>query len=254
MIWRPLPIAPILGAMWKNALLTLAMLAGSARCRAEPLQIFTDDSPPVTVSRSGAPAGWAVEVVREIERRVGETAEIRLVPWARAYRAGLHEPNVALFATMWTEERAPLFRWVGPLQTLHMSFYGRARDGIEITSTDDARRFKSIGVTRQFAVDEELTRLGFANLDRVERPSQMIEKLLAGRNEVFASDEGFVSPAVLGALNVAADAIVKKYEFKTTQTYIAFSIGTPPETAQAWQTALDEMRADGTFDRLYGKN
>ena len=239
---------------WKIVFTTLGLFAGAACCRAEPLRIFTDDSPPVTLNRNGAPAGWAVEVVKEIERRVGETAEIRLVPWARAYHAGLHEPNVALFATMWTEARAPLFRWVGPLQTLHMSFYGRAGDGIEIASTDDARRFKSIGVTRQFAVDEELTRLGFANLDRVERPSQMIEMLLAGRNEIFASDDGFVSPAVLGPLKVPDGVIVKKYEFKTTRTYIAFSLATPPEIAKAWQKALDDMRADGTFDRLYGKN
>jgi polar amino acid transport system substrate-binding protein len=131
-----------------------------------------------------------------------------------------------------------------------MSFYGRPGDGIEITSTDDARRLRSIGVTREFAVDQELTRLGFTNLDRVERPGQMIEKLLAGRNEVFASDDGFVSPSVLEQLKVSADAIVRKYKFKTTKTYIAFSLGTPPETVRAWQRALDEMRADGTFARL----
>lgn len=237
-----------------RTILVLALLTEAACCRAGPLQILTDDSPPVTLNRNGAPAGWAVDVVKEIERRVGETAEIHLVPWARAYHAGLHEPNTALFATMWTEERAPLFQWVGPLQTLHMSFYGRAGDGIDISSTDDARRFRSIGVTRQFAVDEELTRLDFTNLDRVERPGQMIEKLMAGRNDIFASDDGFVSPAVLGPLKVSPGAIVKKYEFKTTKTYIAFSRGTPPETAQAWQKALDDMRADGTFDRLYGKN
>ncbi len=233
--------------------LVLTLIAAGAPCRAEPLQIFTDDSPPVTLNRDGAPAGWAVDVVREIERRVGTQDEIRLVPWARAYRAGLHEPNVALFATMWTEERAPLFQWVGPLQTLHMSFYGRAGDGVEINSTDDARRLRSIGVTREFAVDQELTRLGFANLDRVERPGQMIEKLLAGRNEAFASDDGFVSPAVLERWKVSAHAIVRKYEFKTTKTYIAFSLGTPPETVRAWQNALDAMRADGTFSRLTEK-
>ncbi len=237
---------------WMRPWLAVMWLA-AACCRAEPLQILTDDSPPVTLIKDGAPAGWAVDVVREIERRVKETSEIRLVPWARAYHAALHEANVAIFATMWTEGRAPLFQWVGPLQTLHLSFYGRAGEGLDITSMEDARKLKSIGVTRQFAVDEELTRLDFTNLDRVERPGQMVEKLLSGRNDMFASDDGFVSPMVLKTLNVAASDIVKKYEFKTVKTYIAFSKDTSPETVKAWQTALDEMRADGTFARLSGQ-
>jgi polar amino acid transport system substrate-binding protein len=58
---------------------------------------------------------------------------------------------------------------------------------------------------------------------------------------------------VLKTLNVAASDIVKKYEFKTVKTYIAFSKDTSPDTVKAWQTALDEMRADGTFARLSGQ-
>jgi len=235
---------------WMQPVLALALLVTASSSRAEPLRIFTDDSPPVTLNRNGEPDGWAVDVVKEIERRVGETAEIRLVPWARAYYTGLHEPNVAVFATMWTEGRSNLFEWVGPLQTLHMSFYGRSGDSVEIASTEDARKLKSIGVPRQFAVDQELTRLGFTNLDRMERPLQMIEMLLSGRDQAFASDDGFVSPTVLDALHVSATDIVKKYEFQTQNTYIAFSRGTPPETVKAWQKAFDDMRADGTFARL----
>lgn len=196
--------------------------------------------------------GWAIDVVREIERRVGETAKIRVVPWARAYHAGLYEPNVAFFLTVHTEGRAPLFQWVGPIQTVHLSFYGRPGDSPRIASLDDARTVKSVGVPRQFAADEELTRLGFANLDRVERPSQMVEKLLARRNEIIASDDGSVSAEALRPQKLSADDLEKLYEFAEVRTYVTFSKSTPAETVQAWQKALDDMRADGTFTRLSG--
>lgn len=241
------------GGIGRRLAACLLLLAAALPCHAEQLQILTDDSPPVTSSRGGVPSGWAVDVVKEIERRVGETAEIKLMPWARAYHVALREPNVALFATMWTDERDAKFDWVGPLQVLHLGFYGRPGDGQTIRTLDEARAVKLIGVTRTFAVDEELTRLGFANLDRVERPSQMIEKLLSGRNQLIASDDGFVAPEVLDRLGVPADAIERKFEFKTVKTYIAFSKGTPPGIVEAWRKAFAEMRADGTLARLQGR-
>jgi polar amino acid transport system substrate-binding protein len=36
-----------------------------------------------------------------------------------------------------------------------------------------------------------------------------------------------------------------------TDFYIAFSRDTPPEVVKKWQTQLDKMKQDGSFERIY---
>jgi polar amino acid transport system substrate-binding protein len=233
-------------------LLLLAMLA--APCGADPLQIYTDDSPPVSFMRGGVVGGWAVELVEEIQKRAGGTSQIRIVPWARAYHVAQRESNVAIFAVMRTQARDPLFQWVGPLQNLEVGLYAKAGSDITISSLDDAKRIRSIGVTRAFATDEELTRMGFQNLDRVERPEQMLHMLMSGKNRLIASDSAFISDEVLRQHHIEPGAIVRLYKVTALSTYIAFSKGTSPDLVKSWQKALDDMRADGSFARIYAKS
>ena len=217
---------------------------------AENLRVITDDSPPVSGLADGNLVGWGVDVVREIQRRVGSTAKIEIMPWARALKLAQQADAVAVFATMRTEERARFFQWVGPLQTLNLAFYVRADSETRIDSLEDAMKLGSIGVPRQFAVDEELTALGFGNLDRVANPNQMVRKLMTGRNDAIASDDGFVSRRVFAAKDVPVEALRPAFRFGVRETYIAFSLSTPPELVTAWQKALDAMKADGTFAKL----
>ena len=37
----------------------------------------------------------------------------------------------------------------------------------------------------------------------------------------------------------------------STYFYIAMSLGTPPEMVRKWQSILDELKEDGTFEKIY---
>ena len=53
---------------------------------AQNLRIITEELPPAAYhDASGAARGWALDLVTELERRVGEKAAIEFFPWARAY-------------------------------------------------------------------------------------------------------------------------------------------------------------------------
>jgi hypothetical protein len=41
--------------------------------------------------------------------------------------------------------------------------------------------------------------------------------------------------------------------FRRVVNYIAFSRGTPDEEVNAWQQTLDEIKTDGTYERLEEK-
>ena len=96
---------------------TLLLLAGfSCVLNAQTLTILTEVSPPgQTKAADGKFGGFAVEVVREIQRRVGNTDYIQEVPWARGHITLQNKPNTILFSVARAAERNPLFQWVGPI-------------------------------------------------------------------------------------------------------------------------------------------
>jgi polar amino acid transport system substrate-binding protein len=41
------------------------------------------------------------------------------------------------------------------------------------------------------------------------------------------------------------------FTLSSTYFYIAMSLGTPREMVKRWQSTLDELKKDGTFERIY---
>jgi len=60
--------------------------AGSAE-----LTILTENLPPLNYVKDGVLMGSSVEIVQEIQRRIGSKEPIQVFPWARAYRLVLEE-------------------------------------------------------------------------------------------------------------------------------------------------------------------
>jgi len=62
------------------------------------------------IGADGLVKGFNAEIVAEIIRRTGLSAQIRCIPWARSYRTIQTEKNVVLFSMARTPEREPLFK------------------------------------------------------------------------------------------------------------------------------------------------
>jgi polar amino acid transport system substrate-binding protein len=216
------------------------------------LQVFTEEFPPITFSKDGKASGLASEVAEEIMKRSGVNATIQVVPWARGYKALEQGPTTALFTTMRTEEREKLFKWVGPLVEQNTNFYALKDSKITIASLDDAKKIDSIGVITDYYSQQFLAGKGFTNLDASADANALVRKLLAGRISLMVSDS-ITLGEVLKANGAKPEDVKAVYTFITTQSYIAFSLDTPDDMVQQWQKALDAMKADGTFAKIYGK-
>ena len=222
--------------------------------QAAPLQLYTEEYPPVSFSANGRAEGMASELVRELLKRLGESGEISVVPWARGYHTVQQTPNTALFATIRNAEREPLFQWVGPILLAQNSFYALKNSGIQLHDLTDVAKAGPVAVPRDWFSYQELRNLGLTNLLGVTEPEQMFKMLKRGRVKLIVADNlSFYSTgdAAQQVDYLTAKDVEVALPYRASLGYITFWPGTDPAVIQRWQRELDAMKADGSFSRIY---
>jgi len=217
------------------------------------LQIFTEDYPPLNFKVNGEVTGQAAEVVRELIRRTGTDAEIKMTGWQEAYQATLDQADTALFSVVMTPERKDLFQWVGPVSVLNTNFYAPAGVNITIASLDDVRKIDSIATVSGYYAEELLkNEESFTNLKSYPDEASALRALLDGEVQLLASNNTVI-PSVLENLGLAMDELENAFTISTDLTYIAFSTDTSPQLVAQWQEKLDEMKDQGIFAGIYSR-
>ncbi len=214
------------------------------------LRLLTEDFPPVNFQQDGVVKGLSVEVVQEIQRRLGQQDEILLMPWSRAFREVQGPGKTALFAMARTPAREKQFKWVGPIVTFYSSLYAPARGGLRLHSMEDAKRAESVLVVRDWYTAEQLATLGFKNLVPVADPVTAIRMTLAGRATLFAT-ERLSMPQTMAQAGIPEASLEIVYSYASSEGYIAFSRDTPDSVIRAWNARLREMKRDGSFRAIY---
>lgn len=219
---------------------------------ASDLQLLADENPPLSFSEGGLAKGLAVDVVQEIQRRTGNTNTIEIQPWPRAYRAVSTVPNVGIFVMARTPAREELFQWMGPISASRASLYGKRGSGIRISNLDDAKAVERIMVVRDFYTHQLLQKLGFANLELVPKPETMVKMAVNDRAPLIFTSNATL-PDMLEKAGAKPGDLELLYTVTSIQTYVAFSLGTPKDLVAKWQTALDNMKRDGSYAAIYAK-
>ncbi|MGL1863135.1 MAG: transporter substrate-binding domain-containing protein [Pseudodesulfovibrio sp.] len=151
-------------------LVSWSAAGGSAHAAEPKLQVITEIAPPASfIDTDGNLTGLAVEIIQAIQQEIGDHTEIQVMPWARGYQELTTNSNVALFSTTRTPARENLFQWVGPLFTTRWIIYARKDSGLRITSLEDAKSIKRIGVYRDDARAHQCYPLFGSDPERVSR-------------------------------------------------------------------------------------
>lgn len=248
-------LAPLrVARVW--ALSYLILISGLFFCTnlfAQDLSIYCEDDTPLQfVGTDGRLTGFTIEIVEEIQKRVGNKDEIHLVPWARGLGHLNAGPNSLLFTMARTAERDPQYQWIGPIVETTYGFYVKADSKLKITSLEDAKRSGLIGVYRDDVRDQFLTRHGFTNLDRANSNVFSFKKLMLGRNVMYVDSPMGVKSLAEKAGYTLADVRVA-YNFLKIQLYIAASKDTDPAIVMKWNRALDEMKKESVFLKIHKK-
>jgi len=235
----------------KNLIITIAsvFLFSAQPLFAAELTILTENLPPLNYVKDGELVGPSVEIVREIQSRVGSRDKIQVYPWARAYKLALENENVVLFGTTHTKAREDKFKWVGPLATKRDILVAKKDSGIKISNLDDAKKVGRIGTLRDDTRELLLKSHGFTNLEPVSDEQLNAQKLVIGRIDLWA----YKIPGLRTVCELAGvdhNELIEVYHLREIDVSIAFSKMTSDLIVKKWKKAFDEMLADGTIMQI----
>jgi polar amino acid transport system substrate-binding protein len=235
--------------MVRHLLFALAFLSFCRDVPAGELTILTENLPPLNYVKEGKLIGPSVDIVQEIQRRLGSNEIIEVYPWSRAYQLALEKENVVLFSTTYTKDRHDKFRWVGPLAKKRDILIAKKGSGIKITKLEDAKKVGRIGTLRDDTRERLLESHGFANLESVSNEQKNAQKLSLGRIDLWAYKIPGMK-TVCKLANVNPNGFEEVYSLRDIEVMIAFSKKTSDAIVEEWKAAFDSMSVDGTLKEI----
>ncbi|MDQ1314521.1 MAG: polar amino acid transport system substrate-binding protein [Pseudomonadota bacterium] len=251
--------SPELVARWQDALDEMKRNGTFAQIYARWLpgetppgifQLVTEEYPPVTFMKDGKPSGLVTDMVREIAARQKLPDNIRLTSWKNAYNMALVHPKVLLFSAERTPERESLFQWVGPVGKNSAIFYAKKGSGIRINSLEEAKAIASIATTTNWFTEQHLKREGFKNLLSSPDPRANVRQLMDGKVQLSIFTDITIEELAREA-GYSINDLEPVFTMVQTDFYIAISRDTPADVVRAWQSTLDGLKKDGTFEKIY---
>ena len=235
----------------KKILFSILLICSFTSYAAE-VKLITEDSPPANYMKDGKLIGPAVEIVQEIQKKVGHTGKIEVLPWSRGYQMAQTENDVALFSTTRTEEREAIFKWVGPLfeeKWVMLSFKNKTPT---IKNLEEAKSVERIGVYLGDVRESILKEKGFTNTDAAQDNSINAIKLSTGRINLWFTSL-YEYKILIKNAHLDLNDFKINFEVSSDPSYLAFSKGTSDSTVSKWKKAYQTVIDDGTLEKIRNK-
>jgi len=128
---------------------------------AQKLDFVTENAPPLQYIKSGKVVGKTTQLIEAISKNSNFKANIKILPWARAYQTALNQKNIFIYPLVRNAERESKFIWIGEILTIKLSWVRlKSRTDVKINSLEDAKNYKT-GVIRADATYNYLIKNGF---------------------------------------------------------------------------------------------
>jgi polar amino acid transport system substrate-binding protein len=249
----PSQVARLFVSYW----LVFCTLLPSFLVQADKVKVVTEYLPPYQVKMAdGSLGGYATEVINELFKITGDTADIHILPWARAYDASQNEENILIFSIAHTPKRASLFHWVGSLQFERFYFWGLKSafshyDGSE--SINDLKNLH-IATSNDYNTEQYLTDSGFKNIYKVVTSNQSLMMLDRNRMDIILSNE-LVLKSLCKSMNFEFSKLKKlseAIELKNDLS-IAFGLNTSPKLVYRFKKAYLTLKVSGKLAEIKKK-
>jgi len=237
----------------RRLLACLLMLAWPLSACERPLSVGYDQWPPYHYRQpDGKMAGFAIEVLQGVAKRMGCSLEYKERPWRRVLlelQAGT--TDVAMEA-YYKDERAQYAWFSEPYNPSSAHLW--VKQGTELSQTDLKRLVESgfrLGVTKSFFYGPLMQGVRHhPNVEEVDDESQNYGKLLKGRLDGFLGD----SLATRWAIDQQGLAgQIRRADLVVYQAPAAFMLSKQSVSQQqlaAFNLALQAMKQDGSFQAI----
>jgi polar amino acid transport system substrate-binding protein len=224
-----------------------------AVARAADYTVLTHPLPPFTTGTEAAPTGLAVDLVRMILSRTGDTGTVQVVPYARLMHDVRQGPSTIGFIVARTPEREGMMQWLGPIIVVPCHLYMKAGAAVVPRSLEEARSLGSIGVARGGVDARYFEAHGFGNLDYSESQATTLRKIYLGR--VDATPIGsVVFDSLLDEIGLKrSDFTWAPFPLYDSFVYAAVSPDVPASAVASWSAALGELKRSGDYAALLAR-
>ncbi|MDP2562523.1 transporter substrate-binding domain-containing protein [Psychrobium sp. 1_MG-2023] len=211
-------------------------------------------SPFQIVKNNGNLDGYSVDVISQLFALTQDTPQTQVLPWARAYKTALTEPNVLIYSLIRNREREDKFHWVGQLTTQRIYIWGlRSKFPQPFDSIEQAKEYR-ISTPQAYTTAAYLERNDFKHVYLTGQYEQNIGMLLKDRIDLIIS-----SPVVLHELAkkklIDSSQLVPLIEVTELESnvYVALSKGSDSALVSRYQKQFERLVTLPIFEQIKAK-
>lgn len=226
----------------------------SLTMQAKEIQLLTEKFAPYQIHKDGKLSGISVDIVREIQKRVGHNGKMKVYPWNRCYNMALKKDGYAVFSTTRSKIRENLFKWVGPIVPYKVVLFKLKSNKTIYKTLDDAKKANKIAVTKNDVAQQYLASKGFTNFYTITNGAYNNIKILKTKKAVLYPAGYFRELNILKVAGLENEVVATQIPpLVESNLSIAFNKNTDNKIITKWQKALDDIKADGTYDKILSK-
>jgi len=233
----------------------IIFLFSATNCHADTITVVTEYLAPYQIkNEDGSLGGFGTEVVNRLFELTNETPKVHVLPWARAYRIALNEPNVLVYSIARTRNRESLFSWVGTLKTQRFFMWGLPHNFPQLlTSIEQAKPYR-ISVSKDYDSALFLQERDFPHLFFTTRDTQNVGMLLKGRVDIILSSASVLSQIVQKE-SYSPSKFKKLLEVKelNSNLSIAFSKNSDKKLVNRFKMAFKYLKDTGELQKIKQK-
>ncbi|ALT79240.1 substrate-binding periplasmic protein [Paucibacter sp. KCTC 42545] len=232
----------------------MAVVAARGEAKAadsEPsLSVMLEELPPFSFrDAQGEPAGYAVELVREMLRRAELSPKFEFSSWQRVMAKARGDSAVLIPTIVRLPEREKAFYWLGPISKRHGMVYRRkARPDVNVSSVQDLRQYRTAVVMGDIS-EREMLSLGLDSEQHLDRSTDYgiaLRRLFSDRVELLAISR-VLAPAMLKQYGYNFADLEPVLKLRETASSMALNLASEPALRHKLQHAFDAMRRDGAM-------
>jgi len=217
---------------------------------ASEFRILSVNEPPANyINRAGVPDGYVVDIIKAVQKEVGDNTEIEFIPEARALNIMQSTANTLLFSLSKTKYRENIYLWLGQVMSKKWDAYSLKTSNLKIENIKQLKNLPMIGVVRGDVREECLLNNDFTNLYSVTTHRQNVQRLLMGRvSTIIYEKQGL--KYICQELGIDSTLFQSIYTINFSPVFIAVSKGTHSTTFDAWQKAFNKLMSNGEIEKI----
>lgn len=196
-----------------------------------------------------------IEVIREVFKRSDVALRVDQGPWIKAQRTVTRSnPSDRYLIAPLTRlsEREDKYDWILPLTSYRLQFVTTDKN-IDLSDIESLKK-EPVCVYRESAAEYKLKEWEFPDILSRVMVQNCFKELKGGKQKVVLAHGDRVAKATYEQIGGDPKDLIFGRPFSEYTVYLAATKASMPEsTKQDLLNALDGMKIDGTYDKIFGK-